>query len=79
MEIRHGKPKPVIKKALVDVERGRKFSYFHKMRPEWEYDDCYRYVGPIQFFGPPELTDEPPFNVLFKKTGQCKWPLKKKE
>lgn len=75
IEIRHGKPKPVIKKALVDVENGKKFAYFLKRRDDWAVDDCFRYVGPIQFFGPTDLTDRPPMNVLLKKTGDIKWPL----
>merc|ERR1712154_114868 len=75
IEIRHGKPKPVIKKALVDVENGKKFAYFLKRRDDWAIDDCFRYVGPIQFFGPTDLTDRPPMNVLLKKTGDIKWPL----
>eukprot|EP00485_Elphidium_margaritaceum_P020591 CAMPEP_0202726274 /NCGR_PEP_ID=MMETSP1385-20130828/184528_1 /ASSEMBLY_ACC=CAM_ASM_000861 /TAXON_ID=933848 /ORGANISM="Elphidium margaritaceum" /LENGTH=594 /DNA_ID=CAMNT_0049392491 /DNA_START=97 /DNA_END=1881 /DNA_ORIENTATION=+ len=77
IEIRHGKPKPVIKKCLVDVENGKKFSYFIKRRDDWAVDDCYRYLGPIQFFGPTALTDVPPFNVLLKKTNDVKWPLNK--
>jgi len=75
IEIRHEKPLPVIKKALVDVENGKKFAYFCRRRDEWEINDCYRYVGPVQFFGPQELTDVPPMNVLLKKTGDIQWPL----
>ena len=76
MEIRHGKPKPVIRKALVDTEKGAKFGYFAKRRGKWKVNDCYRYVGPIQFFGPTELTDVPPMNVLLNKTGDIAWPPK---
>ena len=76
IEIRHDKPKPVIKKCLVDVENGKKFAYFLKRRDDWAVDDCYRYIGPIQFFGPTELTDQPPFNVLLKKTDGTTWPIK---
>lgn len=78
MEVRHGKPKPVIRKCLVDVDKGEKFYYFNKRRYDWEINDDYRYVGPIQFFGPKELTDIPPYNVLLKKTGDIKWPVDKK-
>jgi len=76
IEIRHGAPKPVIKKALVDLE-GNKFGYFAKRRDEWAapQKDMYRYVAPIQFFGPTELTDIPPMNVLLKKTADTKWPI----
>eukprot|EP00486_Rosalina_sp_Unknown_P008944 CAMPEP_0201592232 /NCGR_PEP_ID=MMETSP0190_2-20130828/190179_1 /ASSEMBLY_ACC=CAM_ASM_000263 /TAXON_ID=37353 /ORGANISM="Rosalina sp." /LENGTH=567 /DNA_ID=CAMNT_0048050901 /DNA_START=203 /DNA_END=1906 /DNA_ORIENTATION=+ len=79
IEIRHGKPKPVIKKALVNVESGPKFGYFVKRRDDWAYDTMYRYLGPIQFFGPTDLTDIPPFNVLLKKTNDIKWPLQQKK
>eukprot|EP00488_Nonionellina_sp_1-RS-2012_P004295 TRINITY_DN960_c0_g1_i1.p1 TRINITY_DN960_c0_g1~~TRINITY_DN960_c0_g1_i1.p1 ORF type:complete len:105 (-),score=23.48 TRINITY_DN960_c0_g1_i1:131-445(-) len=78
IEIRRGKPKPVIKKCLVDVEGGKKFRYFEKRRDDWALDDCYRYIGPIQFFGPTDLTDLPPFNVLLKKTDDVKWPIDSK-
>eukprot|EP01083_Nonionella_stella_P197196 725169_1 len=78
IEIRHGKPKPVIKKCLVDVEKGKKFTYFLRRRDDWAVDDCFRYIGPIQFFGPTDLTDIPPFNVLIKKTNDIKWPIHNK-
>lgn len=74
IEIRHNKPLPVIQKALVNVESGKKFNYFARRRDEWAVDDCYRYIGPIQLFGPTELTDVPPMNVLLKKTNDTKWP-----
>jgi len=75
IEIRHGRPKPVIKKALVDVNEGKKFAFFLRRRDEWAIHDCYRYIGPIQFFGDTALTDSPPMNVLLKKTSDVKWPL----
>jgi len=78
VEMRHGKAKPVIKKALVNLD-GKKFNYLLKYRHIWEIEDCYRYVGPIQFFGPLELTDSPPINVLLKKTGNIKWPIDNKD
>lgn len=56
MEERHGKTKPVIKKALVDLQ-GRAFTAFKQNRGKWAMDDDYTCPGPIQFFGPPELTD----------------------
>jgi len=60
MEVRHGKRKPVIKKALVDVDEEPAMWYFQRNRDEWKIDDCYRFPGPMQFFGPAELCDEPP-------------------
>lgn len=56
IEERGGKSKPVIQKALVDLE-GKPFAKFAKMRESLKLDDSYIFPGPIQFFGPPELTD----------------------
>lgn len=50
MEMRKGKEKPVIQKALVDL-KGPAFSYFAKNREKWAKEDHYRFPGPIQFFG----------------------------
>ena len=55
-EDRGGKSKPVIKKALVELER-KPFKTFMGQRESWILNDDYRYPGPIQFFGPRELTD----------------------
>ena len=55
-EQRHGTLKPVIKKAYVDLH-GSPFTLFSQQRESWMLQDCYTYPGPIQFFGPPELTD----------------------
>eukprot|EP00611_Tribonema_gayanum_P020227 TRINITY_DN3650_c0_g1_i4.p1 TRINITY_DN3650_c0_g1~~TRINITY_DN3650_c0_g1_i4.p1 ORF type:complete len:389 (+),score=166.70 TRINITY_DN3650_c0_g1_i4:1285-2451(+) len=49
MEHRHGKDKPVIKKALVDLE-GAPFKAFAKRRARWAQTDVYRAPGPIQFY-----------------------------
>lgn len=56
METRKGKQKPVIQKALVDLE-GKAFGFFKQCRKEWAEEDHYRYPGPIQFFGEGDLTD----------------------
>lgn len=63
LEMRLGKEKPVIAKALVDI-KGAPFVKFCSSRNTWELDDQYRYPGPIQFFGGAELTDTVPF-ILF--------------
>ena len=58
MERRHGEMKPVIQKALVDLQ-GKPFAYFVANRAEWAKDTCFIYPGPIQFYGEPELCDQP--------------------
>ena len=58
MERRHGEMKPVIQKALVDLQ-GKPFAYFVANRAQWAKDTCFIYPGPIQFYGDPELCDQP--------------------
>ena len=62
LELRKGKPKPVIEKALVDL-KGHAFSHFQKEREKWALADDYQYQGPIQFYGEMELTDSIPLSV----------------
>ncbi|OHT09096.1 diphosphate--fructose-6-phosphate 1-phosphotransferase [Tritrichomonas foetus] len=57
MEKRHGEMKPVIQKALVELE-GAPFKYFAAHRDEWALSTCYVYPGPIQYFGPSEVCDQ---------------------
>lgn len=56
IEERKGELKPVIKKALVDL-KGKPFTQFKEQRDNWTIDDHYRYPGPIQFWGPKEITE----------------------
>ncbi|GER52906.1 phosphofructokinase family protein [Striga asiatica] len=51
VERRHGKFKPVIKKAMVELE-GAPFKKFASMREEWALKNRYLNPGPIQFSGP---------------------------
>ncbi|CAI8611701.1 unnamed protein product [Vicia faba] len=51
VERRHGKFKPVIKKAMVELEEPP-FKKFASMRGEWALKNCYISPGPIQFTGP---------------------------
>lgn len=56
MEHRHGQDKPVIKKALVELE-GLPFKTFQATRKEWAEKTFYCFPGPIQYFGPKEVVD----------------------
>jgi len=62
IEERHGQPKPVIKKALVELE-GTKFTLFKEQRKHWAIQDAYIFTGPVQFFGPESITDDTNFHV----------------
>ncbi|MDN3506316.1 MAG: diphosphate--fructose-6-phosphate 1-phosphotransferase [Simkaniaceae bacterium] len=62
MEERKGKEKPVIQKALVDLE-GKAFSFFAENRKKWAEEDHYRFPGPIQFFGESEMVDGVPLTL----------------
>ncbi|EEC20764.1 diphosphate--fructose-6-phosphate 1-phosphotransferase [Borreliella afzelii ACA-1] len=57
MEERYGVQKPVIKKALVDLE-GRPFKEFVENRDKWALNNLYLYPGPVQYFGSSEIVDE---------------------
>ena len=69
MERRHGAMKPVIQKALVDLE-GKPFKYFAKHRAEWAEKTSYTYPGPIQYFGPTEVCDQPSRTLYYEKGGK---------
>ena len=58
MEKRNGEMKPVIRKALVELD-GAPFKEFVKHRAEWARETCFVYPGPIQYFGPTEVCDQP--------------------
>ena len=58
MERRHGEMKPVIQKALVKLD-GKPFQTFAAKRAKWAMETDYVYPGPIQYFGPTEVCDEP--------------------
>ena len=57
LEQRHGELKPVIKKALVELD-GEPFKYFASKRDEWALESCYTFPGAIQYFGPSEVCDQ---------------------
>ena len=56
IERRHGEDKPVIKKALVELD-GAPFKYFEERREQWAEETCYVYPGAIQYYGPAEVCD----------------------
>jgi len=58
VERRHGKNVPVIRKALVELE-GKPFKTFASERDRWAAQPEYVYPGPIQYFGPAEVCDQP--------------------
>ena len=66
MEKRHGHMKPVIQKALVKLD-GAPFKYFQSKRGEWAYKTDYVYPGPIQYFGPTEVCDQPTETLKLEK------------
>ena len=56
IERRHGADKPVIRKALVELD-GAPFKFFEANREQWAVETCYLYPGAIQYFGPSEVCD----------------------
>ena len=56
IERRHGEDKPVIKKALVELE-GNPFKYFSERREKWAKETCFTYPGAIQYYGPESVCD----------------------
>jgi len=65
MERRHGSDKPVIQKALVDLN-GKPFKYLTKHRTDWAKGEEYLYPGPIQYFGPDEVCDVTNFTLMLE-------------
>jgi len=66
MEKRHGEMKPVIQKALVDLN-GAPFKTFASKRAAWAIHTSYVYPGPIQYFGPTEVCDQPTKTLLLEQ------------
>ena len=56
MEKRHGEMKPVIKKALVELD-GPVFKKLEENREDWALNDRYLFPGAIQYFGPSSVCD----------------------
>ena len=66
MERRHGEMKPVIQKALVRLD-GAPFKKFAANRDNWAKSTEYIYPGPIQYFGPTEVCDQPTRTLLLER------------
>ena len=69
IERRHGADKPVIRKALVELD-GAPFKYFAAHRDEWAVETCFVYPGAIQYFGPSEVCDQPTKTLSLEKGGE---------
>lgn len=69
IERRHGENKPVIRKALVDLN-GKPYQEFVKNRAKWAKETCYVYPGPIQYFGPDEVCNVTSRTLYFEQKGK---------
>ncbi len=56
MERRNGEDKPVIRKALVELD-GAPFKFFEANREKWAVETCFTYPGAIQYYGPASVCD----------------------
>jgi pyrophosphate--fructose-6-phosphate 1-phosphotransferase len=66
MERRNGEMKPVIQKALVELD-GAPFKYYASQRERWAIETDFVYPGPIQYFGPTEVCDQPTITLRLEK------------
>ncbi|HOX18737.1 MAG TPA: diphosphate--fructose-6-phosphate 1-phosphotransferase, partial [Spirochaetales bacterium] len=66
LERRHGELKPVIRKALVELD-GAPFKAFAAARGAWAVETAYRFPGAIQYYGPAEVCDRPTETLLLEK------------
>ena len=65
MERRHGEMKPVIQTALVRLD-GAPYRKYASKRDEWAINTSYMYPGPIQYFGPSEVCDQPSMTLRYE-------------
>ncbi|MDE7385690.1 MAG: diphosphate--fructose-6-phosphate 1-phosphotransferase [Muribaculaceae bacterium] len=65
MERRNGEMKPVIQKALVRLD-GAPFKKFASQRADWAINTSFVYPGPIQYFGPAEVCDQPTMTLKYE-------------
>lgn len=67
IEHRKGKDCPVIKKALVDLD-GKPFKALASQREEWAKGNAFVYPGPVQYFGPLEICDQPSRTLVLERS-----------
>jgi pyrophosphate--fructose-6-phosphate 1-phosphotransferase len=67
MERRHGHMKPVIQKALVELDSAP-FKYLAANREKWAIETSFVYPGPIQYWGPTEVCDQPTKTITLERT-----------
>ena len=66
MEKRNGQMKPVIRKALVELD-GKPYKFFVAHRTKWARETEFVYPGPIQYFGPPAVCDQPTKTLILEQ------------
>jgi pyrophosphate--fructose-6-phosphate 1-phosphotransferase len=67
MEHRHGADKPVIRKALVELD-GKPFKAFAVARETWALKTSFVYPGSVQYYGPAEICDQPTITLKLEKS-----------
>jgi pyrophosphate--fructose-6-phosphate 1-phosphotransferase len=67
MEHRYGADRPVIRKALVELE-GKPFKAFAAARETWALKTCFVYPGAVQYYGPAEICDQPTITLKLEKS-----------
>jgi pyrophosphate--fructose-6-phosphate 1-phosphotransferase len=67
MEHRQGEEKPVIRKALVEMN-SKPFLAFAAERDVWKVKTSFVYPGSVQYFGPPEVCDQPTITLKLEKS-----------
>ena len=66
MEQRNGQMKPVIRKALVELD-GKPYKFFVAHRTKWARETEFVYPGPIQYFGPAAVCDQPTKTLILEQ------------
>ena len=69
MEKRNGEMKPVIRKALVELD-GAPFKAFAAQREVWARETAYIYPGPIQYWGPSNVCDQTTKTLKLEQEGK---------